>query len=125
MKESLTILVAENDYQLQGLLEEALVVAGFQPQTLFSTEEAATLLGSGIFRYRALVTDVNPDRKDGRVGPCPAGARTRSRLPGGLHDRRRRRRVVPIARAKQHASKEAVRAGSTGHGALTASVGGD
>lgn len=41
------------------MLEEALTEGGFRPQILSSAEEAATLLKSGIFNFRALVTDVN------------------------------------------------------------------
>ena len=59
MTQSLTILVAEDDYQIQEMLEEALTEPGFRPQILSSAEEAATVLKSGIYEFRALVTDVN------------------------------------------------------------------
>ncbi|WP_349253774.1 hypothetical protein [Bradyrhizobium sp. CB82] len=59
MTESLTILVAEDDYQIQEMLEEAPTDAGFRPQILSSAEEAATVLKSGLYEFRALVTDVN------------------------------------------------------------------
>ncbi|QQO34491.1 response regulator [Bradyrhizobium diazoefficiens] len=58
MTDSLTVLVAEDDYQIQEMLEEALSEAGFRPQILSSAEEAATVLRSGIYEFRALVTDV-------------------------------------------------------------------
>ncbi|MGY4629872.1 response regulator [Bradyrhizobium sp. USDA 4486] len=59
MTQSLTILVAEDDYQIQEMLEEALTEAGFRPQILSSAEEAATVLKSGVYEFRALVADVN------------------------------------------------------------------
>ena len=59
MTQSLTILVAEDDYQIQEMLEVALTDAGFRPQILSSAEEAATVLKSGLYEFRALVTDVN------------------------------------------------------------------
>lgn len=59
MTDSLTILVAEDDYQIQEMLEEALTEDGFRPQILSSAEEAATVPNSGIYDFRALVTDVN------------------------------------------------------------------
>ncbi|WP_454633718.1 response regulator [Bradyrhizobium cenepequi] len=59
MSDCLTILVAEDDYLIQGMLEDALTEAGFRPQILSSAEEAATVLKSGLYEFRALVTDVN------------------------------------------------------------------
>jgi len=56
---SLTVLVAEDDYQIQAMLEEALIEAGFWPQILSSAEEAATVLKSGIYEFCALVTNIN------------------------------------------------------------------
>lgn len=65
MKDSVRVLIAEDDYPLQGVLEEALLEAGFKPEILSSAEQAATLLSSHIFDFRALVTDVNLDRMSG------------------------------------------------------------
>ncbi|MBR0756704.1 response regulator [Bradyrhizobium jicamae] len=65
MTDSVRILIAEDDYPLQGVLEEALLEAGFKPEILSSAEQAATLLSSHIFDFRALVTDVNLDRMSG------------------------------------------------------------
>jgi len=65
VKDSVRVLIAEDDYPLQGVLEEALLEAGFKPEILSSAEQAATLLSSHIFDFRALVTDVNLDRMSG------------------------------------------------------------
>jgi DNA-binding response OmpR family regulator len=53
------ILVIEDDYPLQGIVEEALREGGFETDILSSAEEALTLFKSGSKNYRALVTDVN------------------------------------------------------------------
>jgi DNA-binding response OmpR family regulator len=53
------ILVIEDDYPLQGIVEEALRDGGFETDILSSAEEALTLFRSGSKNYRALVTDVN------------------------------------------------------------------
>jgi DNA-binding response OmpR family regulator len=52
------ILVIEDEYPLQGLVEEALSDAGFAADILSSGEEGLTLFKGGIKNYRALVTDV-------------------------------------------------------------------
>lgn len=57
LTQSLTILVAEDDYQIQEMLEVALT--DVRPQILSSAEEAVTVLKSGLYGFRALVTDVN------------------------------------------------------------------
>ncbi len=51
--------MAEDNYQIQEMLEEALTEGDFRPQSLSSAEEAATVRKSGIYEFRALVTDVN------------------------------------------------------------------
>jgi DNA-binding response OmpR family regulator len=53
------ILVIEDDYPLQGIVEEALRDGGFETDILSSAEEALTLFKSGSKNYQALVTDVN------------------------------------------------------------------
>jgi DNA-binding response OmpR family regulator len=53
------ILVIEDEYSLQGIVEEALTEGGFATDVLSSGEEALTLFQSGRKDYRALVTDVN------------------------------------------------------------------
>jgi DNA-binding response OmpR family regulator len=53
------ILVIEDEYPLQGIVEEALRDGGFETDILSSAEEALTLFKSGRKNYRALVTDVS------------------------------------------------------------------
>jgi DNA-binding response OmpR family regulator len=53
------ILVIEDDHGIQGLLEDALTEAGFEPAISASGEEAITLLQGRKGKYRALVTDIN------------------------------------------------------------------
>jgi CheY-like chemotaxis protein len=61
-----TILVIEDDPDLQTVLEDALTDGGFAPAIAASGEEAVTLLKSRLIQYRALVTDVNlKGRMDG------------------------------------------------------------
>jgi DNA-binding response OmpR family regulator len=52
------ILVIEDEYSLQGIVEEALTEGGFEADILSSAEEALTLFKGGVRNYRALVTDV-------------------------------------------------------------------
>ena len=58
MEDPLFILVIEDDAAVQGLVEEALSDAGFEPAIAASGEEAVTLLQGGQARYLALVTDI-------------------------------------------------------------------
>ena len=58
MSESPLILVVEDEYQLQGIVEAALIDGGFATDVLSSGEEALTLFRGRIKNYRALVTDV-------------------------------------------------------------------
>ena len=61
-----TILVIEDDPDLQTVLEDALTDGGFEPAIAASGEEAVTLLKGGVYKYRALVTDVKlKGRMDG------------------------------------------------------------
>ena len=59
MSELPLILVVEDEYALQGVVEDALIEGGFDTQILSSGEEALTLFKGRIKEYRALVTDVN------------------------------------------------------------------
>src|SRR5579859_3618426 len=52
------ILVIEDEYHLQGIVEDALIDAGFEADILSSDEEALTLFNSGSKNYKILVTDV-------------------------------------------------------------------
>src|SRR6478736_8762193 len=51
-------MVVEDEYDLQGLLEDTLVEGGFTADVLSSGEEALTLFRGGLKNYKALVTDV-------------------------------------------------------------------
>jgi len=53
------ILVIEDEYALQGVVEDALNEGGFETDILSSGEEALTLFKGKIKEYRALVTDIN------------------------------------------------------------------
>ena len=53
------ILVVEDDYLIQSVVEEALADGGFEAAITASGEEAVTLLKGHRGKYRALVTDIN------------------------------------------------------------------
>jgi DNA-binding response OmpR family regulator len=53
------ILVIEDEYAVQGIVEDALTEGGFDTDILSSAEEALTLFKSGRKNYKALVTDVS------------------------------------------------------------------
>jgi DNA-binding response OmpR family regulator len=53
------ILVVEDEASLQGVVEDALLEAGFRTEILSSGEEALTLFSGRQKDYKALVTDVN------------------------------------------------------------------
>jgi DNA-binding response OmpR family regulator len=57
--ESPLILVIEDEYALQGVLEDWLTEGAFATHILSSAEEALTLFKGGSKNYKALVTDVN------------------------------------------------------------------
>ena len=59
MPELPLILVVEDEYPLQGVVEEALIDGGFETDILSSGEEALTLFRGRVKNYRALVTDVS------------------------------------------------------------------
>ena len=59
MSESPLILVVEDEYPLQGIVEASLTDGGFAADILSSGEEALTLFRGRIKNYRALVTDVS------------------------------------------------------------------
>ncbi|MGY4435095.1 CheY-like chemotaxis protein [Bradyrhizobium sp. F1.13.1] len=54
-----TVLVAEDDEAVQGVVADALNEGGFEPATARTGEEAVTLLRGRQTRYSALVTDIN------------------------------------------------------------------
>ena len=53
------VLVIEDDQDLQGPMEEALIEGGFEVAIAASGEEAVMLLKNRLAPYRALVTDIN------------------------------------------------------------------
>ena len=53
------ILVVEDDFLIQSLVDEALGAGGFEAAITASGEEAVTLLKGHRGKYRALVTDIN------------------------------------------------------------------
>ena len=55
----LLILVVEDDFLIQDLIQEALTEGGFQTEMVVSGEEALTLLDGDKAKYRALLTDIN------------------------------------------------------------------
>ncbi len=59
MDELPVILVIEDEYPVQGMVEEWLTEGGFGADILSSGEEALTLFKSGLKNYKALVTDVS------------------------------------------------------------------
>lgn len=60
------ILIVEDDFLIQGMIEEALTEGGFKLAITASGEEAMALLKSNKDKYRALVTDINlGDKVDG------------------------------------------------------------
>jgi len=57
-----TILVVEDDHQIQSVVEEALQEGDFEIVSASSGEHAVELLDSAEGKYRALVTDINLGR---------------------------------------------------------------
>jgi len=59
VEELQVILVIEDEYSVQGLVEEWLTEGGFEADILSSGEEALTLFNGKLKPYKALVTDIN------------------------------------------------------------------
>ena len=59
MDELPIILVVEDDEPIQNIIKHALMDAGFDLTVSASGDEALILLGSGVVKYRGLVTDIN------------------------------------------------------------------
>jgi len=53
------ILIVEDEYPLQGIVEDALTEGGFETDILSSGEEALTLFMGKVKNYKALITDVS------------------------------------------------------------------
>jgi coenzyme F420-reducing hydrogenase gamma subunit len=112
------ILVVEDEELLQSIVEETLSDGGFEPVFATSGEEAVSLLKSHNGRYRALVTDIQSEGQDGRLGGCPARQRNRSRVSNRLYERGRRRRLDLQRRTEEHHVSKAVCASPTSHRCL-------
>lgn len=59
MAELPIVLVVEDDFSIQAMIEDALQEAGYETAIAPSAEEAVTLLQGNVAIYRALVTDIN------------------------------------------------------------------
>jgi DNA-binding response OmpR family regulator len=57
--EELFVLIIEDDFEIQAIIDEALCDAGYQPAIAASGEEAVILLKGRLTNYRVLVTDIN------------------------------------------------------------------
>lgn len=68
------ILVVEDEYPLQGIVEEAITESGFETDILSSGEEALTLFRGHTKDYKALVTDV---RLKGKISGWEVARRVR------------------------------------------------
>ena len=79
MSELPVIMVVEDDYDLQGIVEDALIEGGFETQILSSGEEALTLFRGGLKNYKVLVTDVG---LKGRLNGWEIASQIRGSEPG-------------------------------------------
>ena len=79
MSELPVVMVVEDEYDLQAIVEEALTEAGFETDILSSGEEALTLFRGGLKNYKALVTDVG---LKGRLNGWEVAAQIREADPG-------------------------------------------
>ena len=79
MSELPVVMVVEDEYDLQGIIEEALEDGGFETDILSSGEEALTLFRGGLKKYKALVTDV---ALKGRLSGWEVAAHFREADPG-------------------------------------------
>ena len=65
-KDLVVILVVEDEYLVQSMVEEALADGGFEAAIAASGEEAVTLLTGSKGKYHALVADIDlGDKMDG------------------------------------------------------------
>jgi DNA-binding response OmpR family regulator len=80
------VLVIEDEYLLQGIVEEALTEGGFEVDILSSGEEALTLFKGRRKNYKALVTDVT---LRGRLSGWDVARQIRERDPAFHPDEER------------------------------------
>jgi CheY-like chemotaxis protein len=110
------ILVIEDEYELQGLVEDALTDGGFVTEILTSGEEALTLFKARIKNDKALVTDVS---LKGHLSGWEVARQIRQinpACPVNLHDRRSRRSMGIARCSQQNPSREAVCTCTAGDG---------
>ena len=87
MSELPVVLIVEDEYPLQGIVEDALTEGGFETDILSSGEEALTLFKGKTKNFKALVADVNlKGRMSGwevarQIREIDPGARGQRRLP--------------------------------------------
>ncbi|MEH2523106.1 MULTISPECIES: response regulator [unclassified Bradyrhizobium] len=79
MSELPLILVIEDEYPIQGVVEDALTDGGFETDILSSGEEALTLFKGGTKDYKAVVTDVS---LKGRMSGWDVARQVREINPG-------------------------------------------
>ena len=79
MNEPPVILVIEDEYPIQGIVEDALTEGGFAADILSSGEEALTLFRGRLKNYKALVTDI---ALKGRLNGWEVAAQIREGDPG-------------------------------------------
>ncbi len=79
MSELPVVMVVEDESDLQGIIEEALIDGGFETDILSSGEEALTLFRGGLKNYKALVTDVG---LKGRLNGWEVASQVREADPG-------------------------------------------
>jgi CheY-like chemotaxis protein len=79
VSEAPLILVVEDEYALQGIVEEAINEGGFETDILSSGEEALTLFRGHTKDCKALVTDV---RLKGKIGGWEVARQVREIDPG-------------------------------------------
>jgi len=114
------VLVVEDEYPLQGLVEEALREGGFETAILSSGEEALTLFRQGRALSRARYRRQFEGLAE-RVGSRETDQRNGRGLPGHLHDRCKRRPMDVARRPRQHPPAKTLRAGAVGDGGFAAS----
>jgi CheY-like chemotaxis protein len=115
------VLVVEDEYPLQGLVEEALREGGFETAILSSGEEALTLFRGKVADYKALVTDVN---LKGSLSGWEVAKQIREMAAGFpvIYMTGASADQMDVARRpRQHPVAKAVCAGAAGHGSLAAS----
>lgn len=59
MTELPIVLIVEDDFPIQEIIEDALTEGGFETVIAASAEEALTLLQGRVTNYRAIVTDIH------------------------------------------------------------------